>query len=476
MLGIHQTSEESEEEEEDLSEEEKQDLINDKDTSVSNSNYQNGMLKNYECVNDSKIKSDFSNSDGELQIMTSGATSKRSESEEINLKNLGYSEIIKNKNKNSRNVDLGKLEDTKNLTWNMVENEKQLSCVESEDTIVVENKLYDKSLKTRNEDKNVKSSNEETNQTTEINVDKKVEEKAKRDTENSSKRDTCEYSEVEKIKDVGKQYEEVKVTTEVVNQIENTEYDEEEEEYYSQYDKFSMLNSLSDKEKEPTLPPRPSVSSNASNELVKSQNQNNVMKEDDYVEYSCLYETTLNTTTSNSKIESSGGESTPRKKKKYKLHKLRSKKKKSPGTESVDSEDGQKNESMKKKRKMSFLRHMLKHYRKKTVSQVTTDEADDSEDPEYERVDYSAAFRAQMDRENDQTDSIPSEVESTGGSTEKDVQKERIFGTNLLSEQGMKELKMKLRVRDDSADRDTASQTTVFQVSVFFFFRGHLKS
>lgn len=457
MLGLHQTSEETAKE-------------NDKNNSVPVTVSQNGMVSSNKCLNDSKIKcekDDDSNSNGELENSSNGDTSANSsfaafESEEVKPdskhsvplevaknNNENYSYIKKSdKNQNCENFCVTKSEETKRLTWSMIENEKHVLYIESQEGIIIENKFYDKNIKTKIEDRNAELDNKQSNQENSEKSDKKEKEHQ----EYSSEEELTGYKHVSNINIGNKMYEEVNVSETTVKQNENNEYDEEEEEYYSQYDKFSLLKSLPDQEHEPKLPPRPSVSSKSSNEFVKSQNQNN---ED--VEYNTLYETTLNTTNSYSKLESSGGESSPRGKKKSKLHKLKTKKKKSPNKESVDSEDGHKNTSTRKKRKMSFLHRMLKHYRKKPDSQnMSVDDAEDSEDPEYESVDYATALTVQVETENDQTQSAPSEIESPGGSPLKELHKERIFGTNLLSEQGMMELKMKLKDKNDSVNSDAA--------------------
>ncbi|KAJ9592277.1 hypothetical protein L9F63_001173, partial [Diploptera punctata] len=464
MLGLHQTAEDT------SNDFEQQHTVNDKDSGIPENSFKNGVKIGNKCNNESKTKSekcDVASSRGELQ-----ASSKEIELDNLNdtsieMMNNNDNEtyIRKNdKNQNCDNFDITKPQVTKNLTWNMIENEKHVIYIERQEDIVIENKLYDESSKTKSEAAYAEVDKKETKQMTK-NIELESEQKGKKD-EHDFEEEIRNYPKINFTKDGEKMYEEVKVEKEV-KEVANDECDEDEEEYYSQYDKFSLLKSLSDQEQEPVLPPRPSVSSKSSHEFVNKQNQNSVKKndggdDDDGVEYNSLYETTLNTTTSNSKLEKSD-EGTLHRKKRLRILELRRKKKKSLSNESVNSEDRYMNgDKKKKKRKMSFLRRMLKHYRKKPESQISTDDAEDS-DPEYESVDYAAALTVQMETENDKTQSAPSEIESREGSPDKELHKERIFGTNLLSEQGMRELKMKLKVRDDSVDRDATPSPTAFQ-------------
>ncbi|PSN32748.1 hypothetical protein C0J52_19691 [Blattella germanica] len=357
-------------------------------------------------------------------------------SEESKEKNKIISTSKSIENQNHENAEVIKLQAIGDNSRTFVKIEKQTIYIESKDDIVIDNKLYEKRLGTEKGDKTSDSmSDTEENARSVLNslyIKSKAGEKS--DEECDSEEELCKY----KQNGGAKMYDEIKVDgTEVqeaksqnnVNE-ENEEYysqydkssmlkslesrkiennEDDEEEYYSQYDKFSLLKSMSNQEQEPVLPPRPSVSSRESNELTKSQESNKKEienKESEDAEYGSYCETGANVTSSSLQMTSSGGEGSPAQKKKFKLqNKIKLRKKKSPSKESVASEEGNNNKSTKTKRKMSFLRRMIKNYKKK--SGTHSDNAVDSDEPEYETVSYNSAVkRENVEKQNSSPPSV----------------------------------------------------------------------
>ncbi|XP_021915035.1 uncharacterized protein LOC110827578 isoform X2 [Zootermopsis nevadensis] len=367
------------------------------------------------------------------------------EIKEINfkLRNDETNREITDESKNHEIFNVMCIEDAKKLTTNFLENQRFVSSLESEEVMFVENKLYEKTEEIGNGDEN-KIENKVNKKTSHVEADEEY------DSEEELSRLQHRVSEDEKM------YEVVPVNIDEMKQVQKDTEDMEEDDYYCSYDKFSLIHSLPDQNNgsspEPDLPPRPSVGSSDSN---KSQLKHQDTKtEDEGADYSTYYESTesYNTSTSSSQFLSSGGDGTPSKIKGSKLHgRIKFKKKDSPSKESVTLGDASSNG--KKKRKTSFLRRMLKHHHKKPESNsqtlITSDNC--SDEPEYETVDYSVPTLKQDVAEEKQQPEHAARHNSTE-SLDKEVPKDKWYGTkSLLTEQAMLELKMKLKVRDDSA-------------------------
>jgi hypothetical protein len=171
---------------------------------------------------------------------------------------------------------------------------------------------------------------------------------------------------------------------------------------------------------------------------------------------------------------SSGGEGSSSEKKKSTLHVIKLKKKKSPSKKSATSEDCSSNN--KKKHRMSFLRRMLKHYHKKSQSNseaaVISVDREDSDEPEYETVDYSPPTLNREGTEEKLQDPVPksNNIESP----DKEVHKKKLFGKQkLLRKETMLELKMKLKSRDDAvetAPTAPANEVSIIQLYSIYYF------
>jgi hypothetical protein len=367
----------------------------------------------------------------------------------------------RDENKNHEKLNIINIEKARKYTTDFLENERYVYSLEKEE-ILVENKLYENSKAAENEyeDKIYEEAKEVELDCCE--VENKLYERNKPDKE-SKQYDSLEelsFSQVHEIPEDKKLYDDVSVTVDAVKQVEgdvqSLEY-KEGDDYYCSYDRFSLMRLLPDQcnssSPEPDLPPRPS---GGSNDSPKSHlaHENTKTDDDDEAEYSVYYESTesYNTNTSPSHVLLSNGDGYE--KKGSKLHvRMKLRKKKSPSKESVSSEDLSNNKN-KRKRKMSFLRRMLKHYRKKpecnSEAVVISDSRRISAEPEYETIEYlDSVFNHEVTEED-----LP-EHAPRGKSTEsldKAVLKEKLFGTkNLLTEQTMNELKMKLKCRDNAA-------------------------
>lgn len=364
--------------------------------------------------------------------------------------------------KNHEKLDILSIEKARKYTTDFLENERYVYSSEKGEEILVENKLYEKTKAVENADEDkIYAETKEIEQKFDCcEVENKLYEKNKPDKEDKQY-DTLEefsLSCVHKIPEDEKMYEVVSATADAVKQVEEDVQsleDKEEVEYYCSYDKFSLMHLLSDQRNsfspEPDLPPRPtggnidSPKSHLAHENVKT--------DDEEADYSVYYESTesYNTSTSPSHLLLSSGDGSEKKGSKLRVR-MKLGKKKSPNKESVSSEDGSKNN--KRKRKTSFLHRMLKHYRKKpeynSEAVVISDSHRISAEPEYESVDYLASMLKREVTEEE----LP-EHASRSKSTEsldKAVLKEKLFGTqNLLTEQAMNELKMKLKCRDNGA-------------------------
>jgi len=364
-------------------------------------------------------------------------------------------------NKNNEKLNVLSIEKARKFMTDFLENERYVYSSEKEEEIIVENKLYEKTKAVENEDE--EKIYEETKEIEQkfdcCEVENKLYEKNKPDKEDKQYDSLEEFtlSRVREIREDEKMYEVVSATVDAVKQVKEDVQsleDKEENDYYCSYDKFSLMHLLSDQRNssspEPDLPPRPSGGSIDSPKSHLSHE--NTKTDDEEAEYSVYYESTesYNTSTSPSHLLSNGDGS---EKKGSKLRvRMKLRKKKSPNKEVVSSEDGSKNS--KRKRKISFLRRMLKHYRKKpeynSEAVVISDNRRISAEPEYESVDYLASML-----KHEVTEEELPEHASRSKSTEsldKAVLKGKLFGTkNLLTEQAMNELKMKLKCRDNAA-------------------------
>lgn len=375
----------------------------------------------------------------------------------------------RSKNKNHEKLNILSTEKARKYTTDFLENERHVYSSEKEEQILVENKLYEKTKAVENEDEDkIYEKTKEIKQKFDCcEVENKLYEKSKPDKEDKPYDSLEEFSlsHVRKIPEDEKMYEVVSATVDAVKQVEvdvqNLE-SKEEDDYYSSY-KFSLMHLLSDQRNssspEPDLPPRPS---GGSNDSPKSHLAHENTKTDDEADYNVYYESTesYNTSTSPSHLLLSNGDGSEKKKSKLRVRMKLRKKKKSPSKETVSSEDGSKNN--KRKRKISFLRRMLENYRKKpeynSEAVVNSDSPTISAEPEYESVDYLASML-----KHEVTEEELPEHASRSKSTEslnKAVLKEKLFGTkNLLTEQTMNELKMKLKCRDNAAQIESPVYT-----------------
>jgi len=365
-------------------------------------------------------------------------------------------------NKNNEKLNILSIEKARKFTTDFLENERYVYSSEKEEDVLVENKLYEKSKTVENEDEDkIYEETKEIEQKFDCcEVENKLYEKNKPDKEDKQYDSLEEYSlsRVRKIPEDEKMYEVVSATVDAIKHVkENVQSleDKEEDGYYCSYDKFSLMHLLSDQgnssSPEPDLPPRPSGGSIDSPKSHLAHE--NTKTDDEEAEYSVYYESTesYNTSTSPSHLLMSNGVGSEKKRSKLRVR-MKLRKKKSPNKESVSSEDGSKN--TKRKRKISFLRRMLKHYRKKpeynSEDVVISDSRKISAEPEYESVDYLASMLKQEVTEEE----LPEHVSRSKSpeSLDKAVLKEKLFGTkNLLTEQAMNELKMKLKCRDNAA-------------------------
>jgi len=441
-------------------------------------NQTHGVVDEERCLSDSTCSASkdevlMSNGRGEIKCnevllhRPVATSSDIQEVEEINFKLRGdernkQSKVAifeRDENKNHEKLNMLGIEKARKYTTDFLENERYVYSSEKEE-VVVENRLYEKTKTVENEDED--KIYEETKELEQkfvcCEVENKLYEKNKPDKEDKqydsveefSLSPVCEIPEDEKL------YEVVPVTVGAVKQVEEDVQsleDKEEDDYYSSYDKFSLMQLLPDQRNssspEPDLPPRPSGGCTDSPKSHLAHE--NTKTDDEEAEYSAYYESTesYNTSNSPSHLLLSNGDGSE--KKGSKLHvRMKLRKKKSPSKESVSSEDGSKNN--KRKRKISFLRRMLKHYRKKPEynSEAVVISDSHSPEPEYESVDYLASML-----KHEVTDEELPEHASRSKSTEsldKAVFKEKLFGTkNLLTEQAMNELRMKLKYRDNAA-------------------------
>lgn len=370
-------------------------------------------------------------------------------------------------NQNHEKCNVMNIEEVKKYTTNFLENQRYMSFLEHEE-IFVENKLYEKVIEIEGEENTHEVENKLYEKTKEVEgkgnkheIGNKLYEKTKHseeDEEYDSEEELSGFLQVHRVPEDEKIYEVVSLGTDAVKQVQEGTVgldDKEESDQYCRYDTVSLMQSLSDQRNssspEPDLPPRPSV---GSNDLPKIQLKHQTTKDEDGdADYSVYYESTesYNNSTSPSQLLSSGTDGPLSDKKRSKLRvRIKLKKNKLSNKESVISEDGSNNS--KKKRKMSFLRRMLKHYRTKpnynSEALVTSDKHGSSDEPEYETVDYSAPTLKHNNVEEELPE--PSADSNSTESLHKELHKEKLFGTkSLLTEQALVELKMKLKGRDD---------------------------
>ncbi|PNF14262.1 hypothetical protein B7P43_G12201 [Cryptotermes secundus] len=354
--------------------------------------------------------------------------------------------VSKEENQNHEKFSMISTEEARKYTINFLENQRYLSSLENEVDIIVENKLYETT-------KEAECDNDEHE------TENKFYEKVKHGEEGKqydSEEEICSFAQVHNVPEDEKMYAVVSVDTNGMKEVQRNEGDSEdngEYDYYSSYTRVSPVHSLSEQLNrttlEPDLPPRPSVGTGDSS---KNQHIQQTSKaEDEEADYSEYYESTdsYNAGISPSQLLSSGGESSTSEKKRSTLHGIKLKKKKSSRKETVASEDWSSNS--KKKHRMSFLRRMLKHYHKKSQSNfetvVISVDREDSDEPEYETVDYSAPTLKSEGTEEKLQDPVPrsNNIEIP----DKEVRKKKLFGKqNLLRKETMLELKMKLKSRD----------------------------
>jgi hypothetical protein len=119
---------------------------------------------------------------------------------------------------------------------------------------------------------------------------------------------------------------------------------------------------------------------------------------------------------------------------------------------------------------------MLKHYRKKSQSNseavVISDDREDSDEPEYETVDYSGPTLKLESPEEKLRDPLPRSNNTE--SPDKEVHKKKLFGKQtLLRKETMLELQMKLKSRDDAVETAAtapANEVSILQVHSIHYF------
>jgi hypothetical protein len=375
-------------------------------------------------------------------------------------------------------------EQARKYTINFLENQRYLSSLENGGHVTVENKLYETTKEVEYENYKHEVENKLYEKTEEINNENnrcKVADKLYGKVEHGeegeqydSEEEISSFTQVCSIPEDEKMYAVVPVCTGGVKEVQGNEEGSEyngEYDYYSSYARVSpthlLPNQLNRTTPEPDLPPRPLVGSSDSskNQLMQQASK----ADDEEADYSEYYESTdtYNARVSPSQLLSSGGEGSSSEKKRSTLNVIKLKKKKSASKESVTSENG--NNISKKKHRMSFLRRVLKHYRKRSQSNseavVISDDREGSEDPEYETVDYSAPVLKDEGTEKLLDTLLRS---NNAEDPDKEIRKEKLFvRKTLLRKETMLELEKKLKSRDDSVE--TAANAPASEVSMKTF-------
>lgn len=471
--------------------------------SLTKENQSTDMTNEEQCLRDSTYlfsKDKVSKRSGEQEIKYNDVSLHRlmdtsSDSEEMREKDCKLRDNQSNKedklsavaneeDQNHEKFSIISAEEARKYTINFLESQRSLSSLENEGDIIVENKLYEttKEAECENDKHEVeKKFYEKTEEIEEENdryeVENKFYEKVKHGEDGKqydSEEEISSFTQVHNVPEDEKMYAVVSVCADGVKEVQRNEggsEDKGEYDYYSSYARVSPVQSLSEQLNrttlEPDLPPRPSVGTadSSKNQLIQQPSKS----EDEEAEYSEYYESTdsYNASISPSQLLSSGGEGSASEKNRSTLHGIKLKKKKSPSKKSVTSEDWSSNS--KKKHRMSFLRRMLKHYRKKSQSNseavVISVDHEDSDEPEYETVDYSAPTLKCEGTEEKLRDPVPrsNNIESP----DKEVHRKKLFGKkNLLRKETMLELKMKLKSRDDAVE--TAPTAPANEVSILW--------
>lgn len=479
--------------------------------SLTNENHSTDVTNEEQCLRDSTYlfsMDKVSKRSGEQEIKYNDVSLDRlmdtsSDSEEMRKNNCKLrdnqrnqeaklSTVSKEENQNHEKFSMISTEEARKYTINFLESQRYLSSLENEGDIIVENKLYETTKEAECDNDEHETENKFYEKTEEIEeendryeVENKFYEKVKHGEggkQYDSEEEISSFGQVHNVPEDEKMYAVVSVDTDGMKQVQRNEGDSEdngEYDYYSSYARVSPVHSLSEHLNrttlEPDLPPRPSVGTGDSS---KSQHIQQASKaEEEEAEYSEYYESTdsYNAGISPSQLLSSGGESSTSEKKRSTLHGIKLKKKKSSSKESVTAEDWSSNN--KKKRRMSFLRRMLKHYHKKSQSNseavVISVDREDSDEPEYETVDYSAPTLKREGTEEKLQDPVPrsNNIEIP----DKEVRKKKLFGKqNLLRKETMLELKMKLKSRDcamETAPTAPANEVSILQLhSIYYLF------
>jgi hypothetical protein len=457
-------------------------------------------VSTYSCSND-----EVSDRNGEEEIKCNDVSLHRpmdsSHSDEIRENEFKYqsnqetklSAVAIEANQDHKQMNFMSIEDTKKYTINFLESEKYFSISEHGGHIIVENKLYERTEAVEYEDDKHEVENRLYGKTKDVEnengkyeIANKFYEKFKHCEDGKqydSEEEISGFTQVCNVPEDEKLYAVVPVCTDglkVVQENEGGSEDNGEYDYYCSYDRVSPMllqpDQLNGTTPEPDLPPRPLVGSSDSskNQLMQQASK----AEDEEAEYSEYYESadSYNARISPSQLLSSGGEGSSSEKKRSKLHGIKLKKNKSSSKESVTSEDG--SNISKKKHRMSFLRRMLKHYRKRSQSNseavVISDDHEGGEEPEYETVDYSAQILTHEGTEEMPPDTLTRS--NNADISDQEMRKEKVFiKKSLLRKETMLELEMKLKGRDDAvktaptAPTAPADEVSVKQYLYLFF-------
>jgi hypothetical protein len=384
-------------------------------------------------------------------------------------------------NQDHENFNFTSTEEARKYAINFLESQRHLSSLEHGGHIMVENKLYETSKEVECEDDKHEVENKLYEKTEEINNENnryKVENKFHEEVEHGeegkqydSEEEISSFTQVCSVPEDEKMYAVVSVCTDGVKEVQGNEGESDyngEYDYYCSYARVSPTHLLPDQLNrntlEPDLPPRPPVGSSESSKIQLVPQASKA--EDEEAEYSEYYESTdsHNARMSPSQLLS-GGEGSSSEKKSSTFHAIKLKKKKKlPSKESATSEDG--SNISKKKHRMSFLRRMLKHYRKRSQSNseavVISDDCEGSEDPEYETVDYSAPML-----KHEGTEKLQDTLPRGNNAEDPDVgirKEKRFVRKTLLRKETMLELEMKLKSRDDAVE--TAPTAPASEVSM----------
>jgi hypothetical protein len=385
---------------------------NENSAALTNENQNTDMTNDKQCLYDSTYScsnDEVSNRSGEdeikYEISLHRLTDTLSGSDEMKENDFRYrnnqeaklSAVAIEDHQDHEKFNFTSTEEARKYTIKFLESQRHLSFLEHGGHIMVENKLYETTKEVECEDDKHEVENKLYEKTEEINnennkyeVENKFHEEVEHGEEGKqydSEEEISSFTKVCSVPEDEKMYAFVSVCTDGVKGVQGNEGESDyngEYDYYCSNARVSPTHLLPDQlnrtTPEPDLPPRPLVGSSESSKIQLVQQASKA--EDEEAEYSEYYESTdsHNARISPSQLLS-GGKGSSSEKKISTFHAIKLKKKKLPSKESVTSEDG--SNISKKKHRMSFLRRMLKHYRKRSQSNsdavVISDDCEGSE-------------------------------------------------------------------------------------------------